>query len=175
MEIISFNGKTYTSIEEMPADQRAAYEHVMDFMQDKNNNGIPDLFEGDAIQKMIKMAGTTQVIVNGQQAQSIESLPPEARAKFEKAMVKLSQLGIFPQGTQGLSQQPPQNSFQPASPVFTQSEPAYTSSQPLVQSTPTAISEDTKSRTGVIIAALAVFFLCALTLAAVFVFLSLNK
>ena len=51
MEIISFNGKTYNSLEEMPADQRAAYEQVMSFMKDENNNGIPDMFEGDVIQK----------------------------------------------------------------------------------------------------------------------------
>ena len=94
METISFNGKNYNSIEEMSADQRAAYEQVMAFMKDENNNGIPDLFEGDAIQKMIGMA-STRVMVNGQEVQSFDSLPPETRAKFEKAMVKLSQFSGF--------------------------------------------------------------------------------
>ena len=40
----------------MPADQRAAYEQVMAFMKDENNNSIPDMFEDDVIQKMIGMA-----------------------------------------------------------------------------------------------------------------------
>jgi hypothetical protein len=170
MEIISFNGKAYNSLEEMPADQRAAYEQVMAFMKDENNNGIPDMFEGDAIQKMMGMA-STRVIVNGQEMQSVESLPPEARAKFDKAMVKLSQLGILPQGTQGLPSRP---SLQ-ATPSFQQSEPAFKSSPPLMHSSPSAISEDSGSRTGILIAALVVFILCAFTLAAVFFFLYLNR
>ena len=169
MEIISFNGKAYNSLEEMPADQRAAYEQVMAFMKDENNNGIPDMFEGDVIQKMIGMA-STRVIVNGQEMQSMETLPPEARAKFDKAMAKLSQLGILPsgaQGMQGLSSQLSQTSLQ-ATPDFPQSEPAFKSSPPLMQSSPSAISEDSGSRTGIIIATLVVFLLCAFTLAAVF-------
>ena len=176
MEIISFNGKTYNSLEEMPADQRAAYEQVMAFMKDENNNGIPDMFEGDVIQKMIGMA-STRVIVNGQEMQSMETLPPEARAKFDKAMAKLSQLGILPSGTQGmqgLSSQLSQPSLQ-ATPDFPQSEPAFKSSPPLMQSSPSAISEDSGSRTGIIIAALVVFLLCAIILAAVFFFLYLNR
>jgi hypothetical protein len=173
MAIISFNGKTYNSIEEMPADQRAAYEQVMSFMKDENNNGIPDMFEGDAIQKMIGMA-STRVIVNGQEMQGVESLPPEARAKFEKAMLKLSQLGILPQGQsamQGLPSQPPLQ----AAPQIAPSEPAFTPSpSSFVQSSPSAISEDTRPRTGIIIAiaVLAVLLVCALAAVG---FLLLNR
>ena len=160
----------------MPADQRAAYEQVMAFMKDENNNGIPDMFEGDVIQKIIGMA-SARVIVNGQEMQSMESMPPEARAKFDKAMRKLSQLGILPSGTQGmqgLSSQLSRPSLQ-ATPDFPQSEPAFKSSPPLMQSSPSAISEDSGSRTGIIIAALVVFLLCAFTLAALFFFLYLNR
>jgi hypothetical protein len=86
MNIISFNGKTYNSLEEMPADQRAAYEQVMAFMKDENNNGIPDLFEGDAIQKMIKMSTNTRIVVNGMEVVGLDALQPEVREKFDKAM-----------------------------------------------------------------------------------------
>ena len=170
MAIISFNGKTYNNLEEMPADQRAAYEQVMAFMKDENNNGIPDMFEGDVIQKMIGMA-STRIMVNGQEMQGIESMPPEARAKFDKAMQKLSQLGILPSGTQGLPlQSPPQSTLQmaPSEPAFTQSPSSF------VQSSPSAISEDTRPRTGIIIAiaVLAVFLVCAL---AVVGFLLFNR
>jgi len=92
MSQIFFNGKQYNSLDEMPADQRAAYEQVMAFMKDENNNGIPDLFEGDVIQKMMGMA-STRVIINGQEMQSFESLPPEARAKFEKPCRNLVRSG----------------------------------------------------------------------------------
>jgi hypothetical protein len=163
MDTISFNGKTYNSLEEMPADQRAAYEQVMAFMKDENHNGIPDMFEGDAIQKMIKMAINTRVMVNGQEVQSLESLPPETRAKYDKAMQKLSQLGIIPPGTPGtedLSSQVPMQS----APQIAPNEPAFTQSPSFLQSSPSAITEDTGSRTGlfIAIAVLAVVLICAL-------------
>jgi hypothetical protein len=157
MEPISFNGKTYNSLEEMPADQRAAYEQVMAFMKDENNNGIPDMFEGDVIQKMIGLA-STRIIVNGQEVQSVESLSPEARAKFDKAMLKLNQLGILPSGTSETQEFPSQST-----PQIAPSEPAFTQSPSFVQSSPSAITEDTGPRFGVIIIAiLSVFLVCAL-------------
>ena len=159
MEIISFNGKTYNSLEEMPAEQRAAYEQIMDFMQDKNNNGIPDLFEGDALQKMIGMSQNTNIIINGKQMQSLDSLPPEARAKFEKSMTLISHMGLLPKST----------------PAFTQSEPAFKSAPPITRSSPTAISEDTGSQTGMIIAIVAVLLLCAAAAAAGIVFFIMNQ
>jgi hypothetical protein len=163
MSQIFFNGKQYNSLDEMPADQRAAYEQVMAFMKDENNNGIPDLFEGDVIQKMMGMA-STRVIVNGQEMQSFESLPPEARAKFEKAMSKLSQIGLI---SPGFSSQVPIQS----APQLAQSEPAFKQSPPLIRSSPSVISEETGSRTGIIIAVLAVLLLCALAAAGILLYL----
>jgi hypothetical protein len=170
MGIISFNGKTYNSLEEMPADQRAAYDAVMNFMKDENNNGIPDMFEGDVMQKMMGMAGT-RVLINGQEMQSVEALSPEAKAKFDKAMTKLSQLGFIPQG---VSSQPVRPAWQ-ATPQMAPSEPAFTQSPSFIQSSPPAITEDSGSRTGIIIASLAVALFCVLTLAGIFVFLYLNR
>jgi hypothetical protein len=137
----------------------------MAFMKDENHNGIPDMFEGDAVQKMMTMA-STRIIVNGQEAQSIESLPPEARAKFDKAMLKLSQLGILVPDTQGIQELPSQSPMQSA-PQIAPSEPAFAQSPSLMQSVPSAISEDTAPRIGTIVGILilVVFFLC--TIAAV--------
>jgi hypothetical protein len=167
MEIVSFNGKTYNSLEEMPADQRAAYEQVMAFMKDENNNGIPDMFEGDVIQKMIGLAANTRIIVNGQEVQGLEAMSPEARAKFDNAMQKLGQLGILPQGTQEMLG----TSFQSAPQISTR-EPVFAKSPSIIQSAPSAISEDSGSRTGIIlIAILGVLVLCALAAAAGFLLL----
>ena len=94
MDIVSFNGKTYNNLEEMPADQRAAYEQVMAFMKDENNNGIPDMFEGDVIQKMIGLAANTRIVVNGQEMRGLDALPPETREKFDKAMQILERLKL---------------------------------------------------------------------------------
>ena len=44
---IVFNGQEYPSLEAMPADVRTAYEEVLTRLrEDKNQNGIPDVFEG---------------------------------------------------------------------------------------------------------------------------------
>ena len=162
----------------MPADQRAAYEQVMSFMKDENNNGIPDMFEGDVIQKMLGMA-STQIIVNGQAMNGLESMSPEARAKFDKAMAKLSQLGILPSGTQGMPAMqafPSQtaSSFQ-TTPTITSREPSFAQSSPFMQSSPSAILEDAKPRTGLIIAAVVIFLLCAFAIGAAFLFLYFNR
>ena len=158
MSILSFNGKTYNSLEEMPADQRAAYEQVMAFMKDENNNGVPDMFEGDVIQKMIGLAANTRIVVNGQEMQSLEALPPEAREKYDKAMQVLSRMGMLPAGMQGTS-------FQSAPQISTR-EPTFVKSPSIIQSAPSAISEDTGSRTAVILlAVLGVLILCAATAA----------
>lgn len=84
-QIITFNGKIYRSIDEMPPDVRQAYESVMQIMADKNQNGVPDLFEG------LAGAGTQQtggIIYNGQAYSHLDDLPPEARAKYEAMLGK---------------------------------------------------------------------------------------
>ena len=157
MSILSFNGKTYNSLEEMPADQRAAYEQVMAFMKDENNNGIPDMFEGDVVQKMLGLAANTRVMVNGQEVQGLEALPPETREKFDKAMQMLGRMGMLPKGTQEMLG----TSFQSAPQISTR-EPTFAKSPSIIQSTPSAISEDTGSRTAVILlAVLGILVLCA--------------
>jgi hypothetical protein len=43
------NGREYDSIEAMPPDARAAYQQMQGLFADKNNNGVPDLFEGAGV------------------------------------------------------------------------------------------------------------------------------
>jgi hypothetical protein len=44
-KVIVIDGKTYHSVEEMPADVREKYEQAMRSLGDANNNQIPDVFE----------------------------------------------------------------------------------------------------------------------------------
>lgn len=84
-ENILFNGKTYRSVEDMPPDVRQAYESVMQVLEDKNQNGLPDLFEGAlGGQKAIH----TSIVYNGQTYGNMADLPPEAREKYDKMMGK---------------------------------------------------------------------------------------
>ena len=50
---ILFNGKTYNSLEEMPAKERQAYEQIRKIFVDANGNGIPDFLEGDIVKNVI--------------------------------------------------------------------------------------------------------------------------
>src|SRR5687767_3000039 len=43
---ITVNGRTYQNVDEMPPDVRRQYEQVMSLMADRNNDGVPDIFEG---------------------------------------------------------------------------------------------------------------------------------
>ena len=43
---ITINGVTYASVDEMPPEVRKQYEETMGrLMEDRNQNGVPDLFE----------------------------------------------------------------------------------------------------------------------------------
>jgi hypothetical protein len=97
---IVIDGKTYNSLDEMPEDVRRNYEDAMrnvgsaptsaanpmqslnDVFADANNNGIPDIIEN----QVMNLTGGMTFVVNGQTYNSLDALPPEARAKYEQAM-----------------------------------------------------------------------------------------
>ena len=93
MATIIFNGKTYNSLEEMPGDERQAFEHLSNMFVDKDENGIPDFLEGD-MARNVMAAFTSTVNLNGQTYNGINELPPEVRAKVQGAFEKLAQLGL---------------------------------------------------------------------------------
>lgn len=96
MAMINFNGKSYNSPDEMPPNEREAYNQMMSMFVDKNGNGIPDFLEGDMVQNILS-AYTTQVDVNGNTYNNLDSLPPEVRQQVQGAFAKLSEAGILPQ------------------------------------------------------------------------------
>ena len=96
MTAINFNGKSYNNPDEMPPNEREAYNQMMSMFVDKNGNGIPDFLEGDMVRNVMS-AYTTQVDVNGNTYNSLDDLPPEVRQKVQGAFAKLSEAGILPQ------------------------------------------------------------------------------
>lgn len=96
MQVVIFNGKTYNSIEDMPADERRAYEQVSQILVDKNGNGIPDLLEGDMVQKVLAAhSDNMHVTVNGRVYHTLEDLPPDLRQSVDGAFNVLSNMGIL--------------------------------------------------------------------------------
>jgi hypothetical protein len=101
--IIVIDGKTYKSVEEMPDDVRRQYEQAMSSLKDQNGNRIPDVLEAnmniladnnkDGVPDIIEntpggslVANTIKVLVDGREFNSLDELPPDVRAKYDKAM-----------------------------------------------------------------------------------------
>jgi hypothetical protein len=157
MQII-FNGKPYNSLEEMPANERQAYEHLQQIFVDANGNGIPDFMEGDMARNVMTAFTTRVVSEDGKIFNGLDDLPPEKREKVEKAFAKLTQMGIL---TGGL---PTSTASQPA--PF---EPAFQPSKPIVTQEPT-FQESDRNRWILIVGFLAAALVCAVAIA-VFAFL----
>ncbi len=118
-KLIVIDGKTYHSVDEMPEDVRRNYENAMrqtgrntntppsdmDIFADKNNNGMPDSFEG----MVANVFSATKIVADGKVYNSLADLPPEVRAKYEQAMGTLdaNKNGIpdFVEGMLGSSNQ----------------------------------------------------------------------
>jgi hypothetical protein len=172
---IVIDGKTYNSVDEMPEDVRRTYEEAMrgvgefspagmpgtgndlkNIFADKNNNGIPDVFEGS---QSINIGGM-KFVVDGRTYNSLDQLPPEARAKYEQAMgsIDANQNGM-PDFLEGMMKVSPP----PATPQPTFEYPADTTrhaSRPPELVSPT-IEPDTSNGWMLALAILALLFLCA--------------
>jgi hypothetical protein len=171
---IVIDGKTYNSVDEMPADVRRSYEEAMrglgsappaaqDPMQalnylftDANNNGIPDIMEN---QPAINIAGGTHFVVDGRTYNSVDELPPDARARYEQAMGAMdgNRNGVpdFLEGMMKVSSQ----AAQPATTRYTP-DTARQASRPPISGPPT-ITPDTTNGWMLALIALVLLFLCA--------------
>ena len=163
---IVIDGKSYNSVNEMPPDVRAKYEQamsnlqggkIMDVLGDKDKDGMTDVFEN--MSAMNVMSSNMKFIVNGQEYNALESLPPEARAKYEQAMGKLdkNQNGI-PDFLEGMMNTPNQMASN------AQSTPAMTSPRPSRPSPVNTTTIEPESSGGwmLALAGIALLGLCAL-------------
>ena len=158
MQIIIFNGKTYNSIEDMPANERQAYEQVSQLLVDKNGNGIPDLLEGDMAQNVLAAhSNNAHVTVNGKVYHTLEDLPRDLRQSVDGAFKMLSTMGML------------------TTPADTNTPPPQAVSKPFLPSQPSsAIEED--SRTGAFTYVILGVVLCfALAVAAFAAFYFMNR
>ncbi|HET6595103.1 MAG TPA: hypothetical protein VFG81_05745 [Anaerolineales bacterium] len=180
-KIIVVDGKTYNSVEEMPADIRHKYEQAMRSLGDANQNQIPDVFESmnifadkdkdgtaDALETMMAghhSARSMKIIVDGKEFDGLEHLPPEARAKYEEAMGKLdaNRNGI-PDFVEGMIQTTNQNVMSGSNPI---AESARRSPPPPSSS---AITPDTSNGWMLMLAALFLFLLCVVGVGGVWYF-----
>ena len=93
--LIIVDGQAYNDVNEMPPDVRALYEEAL---RNASRNGTPDPFAstdpfaGQPVSIQTEaptFLNSTKFVVNGQTFDTLDQLPPEARAKYEQAMGKL--------------------------------------------------------------------------------------
>ena len=164
MPQITFNGKTYNDLAEMPASERQAYEQLMAHFKDENQDGIPDIFQGDVVSNIVKAISTTNIVVDGKQVGGFRNLTQEQRIKLEKGMGVLKKMGIIseiPNLDGGIHPAHPE-----AMPVWDDTE--IRASKPLFQQA-SAIQEDSGGSRLIIVAlALVSLLVCGVGVAAYF-------
>ena len=179
---IVIDGKSYNSVDEMPEDVRRNYEEAMrgsnqtnpaqggvgslaTLFADGDGDGIPDIMEKGQV---INLTGGMKFVVNGQSYDSLDALPPEARAKYEQAMstIDRNQNGMpdFLEGIMNGSTQPA-----PAQPVFNPADLPRSASHPPLP-LPPAIAPDTSNGWMLALAVVGLLFLCAAGAAGVWYF-----
>ncbi len=95
MPKIQFNGKTYNDLAEMPATERQAYEQLMAAFKDENQDGIPDIFQGDVVSNIVKAATSSSYVVDGKHVSGLSQMTQEQRIKLEKGMSMLKKMGVI--------------------------------------------------------------------------------
>jgi hypothetical protein len=96
MAQIFFNGKSYNSVDEMPANEKQTYEQMMGMFVDKNGNGIPDFLEGDLVKNISNIYSASQSIrFDGNTYTNYDQLPPEVQAKVKSAFSQMAGMGFI--------------------------------------------------------------------------------
>jgi hypothetical protein len=153
MPKIHFNGKTYNDLAEMPATEREAYEQLMSIFKDEDQDGTPDIFQGDVVGNIIEVVKKTSG--NPEGAASLEQMSPAMRARISKGVAKLYELGLI----SGVPDLPEEWPFSSSDQEPSWEETEIRASEPIIQS-PSAIQEDNGSRVGVLIALALMVALC---------------
>jgi hypothetical protein len=182
---IVIDGIAYNSVDEMPEDVRRSYEQAMrgsgstppagiDPLQSLNNvftdadqNGILDIMEN---LQAPGVSGGMKFVVDGKTYNSVDDLPPDARARYEQAMGTMDKnrngMPDFLEGMMGVSTQ----TIQPAATTtsFTPDTRRHASRLPM----PVAPinTPDTSNGWMLVLGAGALLFLCAASAAGIWYF-----
>ena len=92
------NGRTYSSLDEMPPEVRRDFEETMrKLTADRDGNGVPDIFEGTAEssdQKSVVVTRTT--VLNHADLRGIDDLSPELKHALSESLRHESARHPFP-------------------------------------------------------------------------------
>ena len=92
------DGVKYRSLDEVPANVRANYEHVF---KDADGNGIPDILETQGTGRS-SVKTHNKYIINGVEYESLESMPADVRRMYEMLVTDRDKNGIPDIHTSGI-------------------------------------------------------------------------
>lgn len=100
---IVVNGREYDGPEQLPAEVREDYERAMSTLADNNGNGIPDILEmhlagalGKPSDPPTRLVASHEIVIDGQQFDSLDQLPADKRQLVEQIQSKLAGLSSLP-------------------------------------------------------------------------------
>jgi len=82
---IVFNGQTYDSLEAMPPEVRAKYQAVLGALGDDDRARLESAL-GAGAGVRINSTVRRRIRINGKDYDSVDAMPPDARALYERAM-----------------------------------------------------------------------------------------
>ncbi len=162
MPQIHFNGKTYNDLAEMPATEREAYDQLMEIFKDEDQDGTPDIFQGDVVGNIIEVVKKTSGDPEG--AAALEQMSPAMRAHISKGVAKLYELGLISENPDIPEEWP----FSSSEKTPTWEDAEIRPSKPIIQS-PSAIQEEGGTRWIIPIVIVAALIVCGVGIAVLFI------
>ena len=87
-EILTFNGRTYQSVDAMPPEVRHMYERLLSALPDVDGDGVPDVLQGRSID-VVRSGQITQIVANGQVYSSVDDMPLDLRQAYVRGMQQI--------------------------------------------------------------------------------------
>jgi len=131
----------------------------MSIFKDEDQDGTPDIFQGDVVSNIIEVVKKTSGDPEG--AAALEQMSPLMRARLSKGLARLHALGLLT----GRPDLPKEWPFPSPEEKSSWGNAEIRPSKPIIQS-PSAIQEDSGSRVGVLILLAVILALCVFGAAA---------
>ncbi len=101
MSTLEFNGKIYSSYDEMPLEEKIKYDSIHGPLADPDGNGRANFEEDEFFQSMMR-GDQNGVTFRGVTYRSFDEMPEDIRPKLKYAFDQLTQMGMISPHVYGL-------------------------------------------------------------------------
>jgi hypothetical protein len=86
------NGQSFGGWDDMPPDLRQKCEGLLGGLEDKDGNGVPDIFEHGG-QSLVRFDASSEIIINGRRYASVDAMTPEDRRLYDQMQAAFAEQG----------------------------------------------------------------------------------